>query len=298
MKQDYQQLLKPEIINSLSGLGLISRMIVEGFLSGLNHSRRLGSGMEFSQYRGYEPGDDMRLLDWKMLARSGRYYIKQSEIETHVEIRFILDASQSMLYEEEGLSKMDYARVLIASLAWLSQSQGDAVGLYALNDKKLYALQPKVVKNNFNRLLYELIHIQPAGKWPVQPHTINQFQNRNHKQLTFFISDLYEEVSELTQSIANLKTPRNEVVVLQLLTKSELEFNYKGDFTFEDIETGKQIEVNAKQTQTSYLKNLQNFLTTTKNQFLAQDISYQLFQLGEPLGEALQLLLKTRKHLL
>ena len=147
MKQDYRQLLKPEIINSVSGLALIARVTVDGYLSGLNHSRRLGPGMEFSQYRGYEPGDDMRLLDWKMLARSGRYYIKQSEVETNVSVKFILDSSKSMQHEEDGITKMDYVRVLVASLAWLAQGQGDAIGLFALNDQKLHALYPQVQKS-------------------------------------------------------------------------------------------------------------------------------------------------------
>jgi uncharacterized protein (DUF58 family) len=298
VKQDYQQLLKPEIINTLSGLTLISKVTVQGFLAGLNHSKRLGAGMEFSQYRGYQPGDDMRLLDWKMLARSGRYYIKQSEIETHVRIKFIVDASHSMQHEEGGLSKMDYTRVLVASLAWLAQSQGDAIGLYALNDKQLHALQPKVDQKHFKRLLHQLIDIQPDGKWPQQTLTSQTLQGQHHKELIFFISDLYEETSELTQSISKLKTPRNEVVVLQLLGKDELEFNYKGDVTFEDLETGKQIEINTKQAQSYYKTNLQASLSRIKNNLLAEGVSYQLFQLGEPLAEALELLLKTRKNLL
>ncbi|NND77585.1 MAG: DUF58 domain-containing protein, partial [Flavobacteriales bacterium] len=123
MKQDYRELFKPEIIKTVSGLALISRVIVEGFLSGLNHSRRVGPGMEFSQFRSYQSGDDLRLLDWKMLARSGRYYIKQSEIETNISVKFILDASKSMLHEEDGLSKMDYIRVLVASLGYLAHIQ-------------------------------------------------------------------------------------------------------------------------------------------------------------------------------
>lgn len=148
MKQDYKQLLKPEIINTVSGLALIARVTVDGYLSGLNHSRRVGPGMEFSQYRGYEPGDDLRLLDWKMLARSGRYYIKQSEVETNIAVKFILDSSKSMLHEENGLTKMDYVRVLVASLAYLSQNQGDAVGLFVLNDRHLHSLYPRVQKSS------------------------------------------------------------------------------------------------------------------------------------------------------
>ena len=148
MKQDYHDLLKPELVKTISGLALIARVIVDGYLSGVNHSRRVGPGMEFSQFRSYQPGDDLRLLDWKMLARSGRYYIKQSEIETNIAVKFIIDSSNSMLHEEDGLSKMDYVRVLVASLAYLSQNQGDAVGLFALNDHKLYSIYPKVQKQH------------------------------------------------------------------------------------------------------------------------------------------------------
>ncbi len=119
MQDDYRELLKPEVINSVSGLSLISRVIVDGYLSGLNRSRRVGAGLEFSQYRGYEPGDDLRLLDWKMLARSGRYYIKQSEIDTHITVKFIVDSSKSMLHQEGDISKMEFANVLVASLAHL-----------------------------------------------------------------------------------------------------------------------------------------------------------------------------------
>ncbi|MBZ9729388.1 DUF58 domain-containing protein [Salegentibacter sp. JZCK2] len=298
MKQDYQQLLKRAVINSVSGLALIARVIVDGYLSGLNHSRRLGPGMEFSQYRGYEPGDDMRLLDWKMLARSGRYYIKQSEVETNISVKFILDASNSMQHREDGISKMEYTRVLIASLAWLAQNQGDAVGLFALNDKELHALYPRVHKKHFNRLLQELINIKTEGKWPKNPKAAEKLHDRSHKELIFFISDLHEETSELTNVITKLKTPRNEVVVLHLLGKNELEFNHKGSLTFEDLETGARMEIDAKEARAQYLKSLEKSIKTTKEVMLANAISYQLLRLDEPIGEALQLLLKKRNNLM
>jgi uncharacterized protein (DUF58 family) len=197
VKQDYRQLLKPDVIGSVSGLALIARVVVDGYLSGLNHSRRLGPGMEFSQYRGYEPGDDMRLLDWKMLARSGRYYIKQSELETNIAVKFILDSSRSMLHEENSLSKMDYVRVLVASLAYLAQNQGDAVGLFALNDRNLHAIYPRVQKQHFNRLLQELIDIKNEGKWPADPKATEKLHDRSHKELIFFITDMYENTQNL-----------------------------------------------------------------------------------------------------
>ncbi|MFO7720743.1 MAG: DUF58 domain-containing protein [Gillisia sp.] len=298
MKRDYQQLLKPEIINTVNGLALIARVTVDGYLSGLNHSRRVGPGMEFSQFRGYEPGDDLRLLDWKMLARSGRYYIKQSEVETNIAVKFILDSSKSMLHEENGLSKMDYVRVLIASLAYLSQNQGDAVGLFALNDRHLHSLYPRVQKKHFNRLLLELINIKNEGTWPENPMAAEKLHDRSHKELIFFITDMYENTSELTDFINRLKTARNEVVVLHIMGKNELEFDYEGTVTFEDLETGARIKVDAKEAKSAYLKSMEEMIKNTKDTLLAKGVSYQLFRLDQHLGEALQLFLKKRNNLM
>jgi len=298
VKQDYQQLLKPEIINTVSGLALIARVTVDGYLSGLNHSRRVGPGMEFSQFRGYEPGDDLRLLDWKMLARSGRYYIKQSEVETNIAVKFILDSSKSMLHEENGLSKMDYVRVLVASLAYLSQNQGDAVGLFALNDRHLRSLYPRVQKKHFNRLLLELINIKNEGKWPENPMASEKLHDRSHKEIIFFITDMYENTSELTNFINRLKTARNEVVVLHIMGKNELEFDYQGTVTFEDLETGAKMKVDAKEAKNAYLSSMEEMIKNTRDTLLAKGIDYQLFRLDEHLGEALQLFLRKRNNLM
>lgn len=297
MRQDYQQLLKPEIINTVSGLSLISRMIVEGYLSGLNHSRRVGSGMEFSQYRAYEPGDDLRLLDWKMLARSGRYYIRQSEVETNISIKFILDTSKSMLHQEGDLSKMDYVRVLVSSLAYLSFGQGDAVGLFALNDREMISIYPKAQKQQYNRLLLELINIESQGKWPKDPKASQKLHDRSHKELIFFITDLYEYDGELTAVIKRLKTSRNEVVVLHVMGKNELEFNFKGNLTFEDLETGNRLKIDAKEAKEKYLQSLHEMMAATKEVLHSSGISYHLFRLDEPMGEALHFFLKNRNKL-
>ncbi len=118
MNPEIRSLLKPEVINTVNGLELIARVIVEGFMSGSNKSQSVGAGQEFSQYRSYEPGDDLRMLDWKMYARSGRYYIRQADIETNITVKFMLDASHSMTYTEGGLNKFQYAKVMIAALAY------------------------------------------------------------------------------------------------------------------------------------------------------------------------------------
>lgn len=298
MRQDYRQLLEPKVINSIAGLSLIAKVIVDGYLSGFNQSRRVGAGLEFSQYRGYEPGDDMRLLDWKMLARSGRYYIKQSEIDTHIAVKFIVDASKSMLHAEEGLSKMDYIKVLVASLAHLAQKQGDAVGLYALNDESLKSIQPTVQKQHFNRFLHKLIAIKGEGKWPANALSLDQIHDKSKKELVFFITDMHEYDVELTNLIKSLKTKRNEVVVLQVMGEKELDFDYKGFVIFEDLETGAKVKVDSKTAKKRYLDLLSKNLEEARNQFLAQGIGYHLFRLNEPIAEALQLFLKRRSTLL
>lgn len=297
MREDYRALLKPEIINSVSGLALISRVIVDGYLSGLNNSRRVGAGLEFSQYRGYEPGDDLRLLDWKMLARSGRYYIKQADIDTHIRVKFVIDASASMLHQEDGLSKMDIAKVLTAALAHLSHGQGDAVGLAAINESRIEELQPQVSKQHFKRFLYSLSTIQNIGKWP-QDIASERLHNRADRELLFFITDLYEQESELTAMISQLKTARNEVVVLHLVGKSELHFEYKGQVIFEDLETGEKRKVNAAEARELYLTSFDKAMETIKNMLFSKGISYERFQLDVHLGEALQVFLKKRAKLL
>jgi uncharacterized protein (DUF58 family) len=297
VKQDYHELLQAKIINNVSGLSLISRVIVDGYLAGLNSSRRVGSGLEFSQYRGYEPGDDLRLLDWKMLARSGRYYLKQSEVETHIAVKFILDSSKSMLHTEQGLSKMEYAKVVIASLAYLAQNQGDAVGLFALNDKHLHSLYGTVKKQHYKRLLLELTKIQNEGKWPTDPMAAQKLHDRSHRELVFFVTDMYEYDAELTEFIKRLKTVRNEVVVLQIMGNQELEFDYKGYVIFEDLETGTKIKVETSAAKKQYLASMDKKMTQIKNDLLSEGISYELFKLNDRIEEVLNLFLKRRNKL-
>src|ERR1044072_5079627 len=123
MDSRIRDLLKPEVLNTVNGLELVARIVVEGFMSGSNKSQAIGVGQEFSQYRNYEPGDDLRQLDWKMYARSERYFIKQAEIETNITVKFMMDASNSMAYEEDGITKLQFAKIIVAALAYLVRKQ-------------------------------------------------------------------------------------------------------------------------------------------------------------------------------
>ena len=165
MNAPIKELLNPEILNSVSGMELIARVIVEGFMSGSNKSQSIGAGQEFSQYRSYEPGDDIRQLDWKIYARSERYYIKQADIETNITVKFMIDASSSMCYEEDKITKLQYAKVLTAALGYLARKQSDTFGLFTINDKDLHVIQPRFEQRQFIRFISELIKVKASGRW-------------------------------------------------------------------------------------------------------------------------------------
>lgn len=296
-RQEYQDLLQPEWLDTVSGLSLIARIAVEGYTSGLNRSQTLGPGMVFSQYRGYQAGDDPRLLDWKMLARSGRYYIKQSEQESLVTVKFVVDASASMQYREDGLSKAEFARLLVAALSYMAFQQGDSVGLFALSDIHEVSVYPAAGKRQYQRLLHHLIGVTSSGKWPEPSLAVRRIPHQGKRELVFFLTDMYEKEKELTRFVKGLKTPRNEVVVLQLMGQSEMEFNYSRSLTFEDLETGARVQVDPGRARKAYLEKLRTRLEGIREVLLGLGIGYHLFRLDTPLEQALHEYLKERSRL-
>lgn len=293
----YQDLLTPENLNSVKGLELVAKTILAAHSSGLNRSRRVGQGMEFSQYRSYEPGDDLRLLDWKMLARSSRYYIKQAEIDTNIAVKFIVDASASMLHTEAGISKIDYCRFFCATLAFLSKHQGDAIGLFSLNETRLTTLYPKTQVQHLNRFLHQLVEIKSEGKWPADKNLSSKLHDERHKELVVFISDMYENEDELSVFLSNLKTKRNEVILIHLMGEKELTFDYDKVMTFEDLETAQRVKLDGAKASNIYKKNLNDHLESIKETAVKNGIEYLMINTADKMGDILNLFLKKRNSL-
>src|SRR5687768_6697976 len=191
MDSRIKDLLRPEILNTMNGLELVARIVVEEFMSGANASQTIGVGQEFSQYRNYEPGDDLRQLDWKMYARSERYYIKQAEVETNITVKFMIDASHSMGYEEHSVSKLHYAKVMTAALAYLARKQGDTFGLFIVNDRQVSTLQPRFEQQQFMRFLHDLANAKAESRW--KKSGIEQLFDHHGKEVIIFITDLYDD---------------------------------------------------------------------------------------------------------
>ena len=292
-----RELLKPEILNTVHGLELIARIIVEGFMSGSNKSQSVGAGQEFNQYKNYQPGDDLRQLDWKVFARSERYYIKQSEIETNITVKFILDASHSMAYEEDGLSKIYYAKVVTAALGYLARKQSDTLGLFTVNDQKITTVQPRFEQQQFIRFLNELVNLKSEGTWK-KGNGMEQLFDHHGKEMIVFVTDLYDDAEDLQKFIAKLKTSRNEVIVFHLIGRHEFEFDFNGSFTFEDLETGVRTKADTLLQRNEYSQRVKSWLGHSRKWMLEKQINYQLVFINEPVDVVLRNFLHTRKTLL
>lgn len=291
-----KELLNPAVLNTVSGLELIARVIVEGYMSGSNKSQSVGSGQEFSQYRNYQPGDDLRQLDWKMFARSGRYYIKEAEIETNITVKFMLDASRSMGYAEDGLSKLQFAKVMMAALAYLARKQSDTYGLFAVNDKRIKTLLPRFEQQQFMRFLLELISIESEGKWESSGSEEQLFDHHGKEMIVFF-TDMYDAEGDLLRFISRLKTSRNEVVIFHVMGRHERELAFEGSLTFEDLETQVRTKVNTELQRKEYAARVTSWLQDTRMWMLERDISYQVVTLQEGAESILQNFLITRSRL-
>lgn len=297
MKDDWRSLLEPEVLNEVTGLELIARVIVEGYLSGMHASRKTGTGLEFSQYRAYEPGDDLRLLDWKMLARSGRYYIRQSDIETNVVLKVVVDASNSMRYSENGVSKWQMARLLAAVMAYLASKQRDDIGLYTLNDKEIHSLEVREDSRQLQRFLQRLIDVETLGKWPADKE-VELTHTRDKKELIVFISDFLQEKEEVVESLRQLKTGYNEVLACYLTGRKEEELDFPENAVFEDLETGRRMEVRTKTVREAYKRSLDHFRHMTSEALEELGIVLLPFYLDDNPGKVLATFIKQRNRLI
>jgi len=280
-------MLDPKVLMTIKDLPLLARTVIDGFMNGFNKSKVKGPGLEFSQYRSYQPGDDLRWLDWRMFARSDRYYIRESEIETSISVRFLIDASASMNHEDNGIKKIDYARFLAASLAWLSNLQGDSVGLYVFRDGGLFSLASKPDPQHLQRLLYHLQQINPAGTFTKPVHYKELFAGTGRKELLVFITDMYQAEGEINRLLDSLSALKHEVVVFHLMGKNELDFDFSSYTTLEDLETGETIEVNTNEAAT-YNQKLKDHLESIRMQLLGKHVFYRMISTSQPLDEALR----------
>jgi len=286
-------MLDPKVLMTIKNLPLLAKTVIDGFMNGFNKSTVKGPGLEFSQYRSYQPGDDLRWLDWRMYARSDRYYIRESEVETSISVRFLIDASASMNHQDGTLSKIDYARFMAASLAYLANLQGDAVGLYVFQEGGLFSLASRPDPQHLQRLYHQLENIKPAGTFTQPIHYRELFAGTGRKELLVFITDMYQTDGEITKLLDALAALKHEIIVFQLMGQNELDFDFKGYAALEDLETGEVIQI-GPQAKQRYQETLDTHLENIRMQLLGKHIVHRVVNTAQPLDDALRTFLVQR----
>ncbi len=283
----------PQRLKNVQSFQILIKQIVSEVLGGRHNSSLLGANIEFAQYREYQAGDDIRSLDWKLAARSNRYYIKQSEETKQHHFHFILDASASMNYEEDGIKKLDCANMLIGALAYIAEKQGDTYSLLSLNDVQQVFLAKKNRRNKLSLLLHQLITTKAEGKFPTSIQ--HQLNSSEEKRTIIFISDLLEHNTEIVSYLKTLRNKNTEFWVLFLQSDKERTLDFEeGLIEFEDLETNQKVKVNPKQAQEAYQANLQAVLDQFKKEIMFPLCSFHRINFVKSMGSLLRQLLNKK----
>jgi uncharacterized protein (DUF58 family) len=280
--------LDPVLLNAIGDLELVARAIVDGTLSGLHNSPFHGYSAEFSEYRHYRPGDDLKYVDWKLLARTDRVYTKQYRETTNLTARIFVDASQSMAFPSRaGVAKLQYARLLAAALAHLLARQGDAVGLVVYDTGIRQYLPSRTGQTHLRSLLVALSRTQAAGRTSAAQALRRTIDLVSRRGLLIFISDLYDDDEMVEGELRRVVRIGHEVAVFHVMTRDELDFPFDRDVELEELESGQTL-LTGPGTAAEYRREFADFVERWRARCAAQRIDYTRIVTDEPLDVALR----------
>jgi uncharacterized protein (DUF58 family) len=278
----------PKVLAGIANLGLRARWVVEGLMSGVHKSRAKGFSVEFEEHREYSPGDEIRRIDWKALGKFDRYFIKEYEDETNLRAYLVLDASASMNYASDGITKFDYGCTLTASLAYLILKQQDAAGVVTFSDQVEAFVPPRAKRDYLLQILHALESRGPAGETNVGKILENIAGQIRRRGLIVLVSDLLDEPEEILKGLRQFRFKGNDVIVFHLLDPAEIELPFDGNILFEDLEAANlQIIADPRAIRTTYQQVVQEFISEMRKQCHADSIDYQLISTATPLDQAL-----------
>ncbi len=279
--------LDPSVLSGLSNLELRARTVVEGFLSGLHKSPNRGFSVEFNDYRHYQRGDDMRHVDWKLYARSDKFYIKQYEDETNVRVVILLDVSASMDYSSGSVSKLNYGITLASALAYFIMRQRDAVGLITFDDEVQEYITAKCRQPHLMRILRTLAHVESGNKTNAVKPLSDLAASLHKKSMVILISDLLDDEERVINTLQNLRGMGNDVIAFHLMDEAELKFPFNEASEFVDMENQETYITSPAAIREAYLENLNEYLSFCKKKCQRSGVDYCLLNTSEPLDEAL-----------
>ncbi len=295
-----RKLLRPEVLGKIARLELRARAVVEGFVNGLHTSPYHGLAVEFAEHREYAPGDDVRHIDWRLYAKSDRYYIKQYEEETNLRCHILLDCSASMTYPEqpeaERMTKWDYAATVAASMAFLQIHQQDAVGLLMFDDQVRDQLSPASSRRQIGSIINAIESQAPANKTDVGSLFRHLADHIRRRSMVVVVSDLLAPYDEVVAGLGRLRHTGHEVIVLHVMDHDELEFPFTRQTLFEGLELDAKLRTDPQALRRTYLDAVRRFTQRLKSFCIDNRIDYTLLSTTDPLDVAMPALLASRMH--
>ena len=243
------------MVAMLNSISMKAKLVVEGYIIGQHRSPYHGFSVEFSEHRSYEPGDEVKHIDWKLYGKTNRLYVKRYEEETNLRAHLILDTSKSMSYTSNKVSKLDYGSYLLAALSYLMISQQDAAGVVLFDEKIRAFIPPKSTPSHLNTLLNVLDAPKPGNDTKIESVLHQMAERINKRGLVIIISDLLDEPKNVFKGLKHFRHRKQEVILFHILDRNELEFEFENRTKFVDMESGEEITTDPWHIKNDY-KNL------------------------------------------
>lgn len=295
---DYRKYLDPRTVAKVGNLELIARLVVEGFITGLHRSPYHGFSVEFAEHRAYRPGDEIKYLDWKVFARTGKFYVKEFQEETNLRCTIAIDASRSMAYASKGnLSKYDYSAYLAAALSLLMIQQRDAIGL-VLYDKAIRTFLPPNSKPSYMRQILKTLEQNSPENETGTADALNLLAEKIRRRgLVIVFSDFFDNPVEILNALKHFRHKKHEVIVFHVLDPRERDFKIGSSANFVDMETGETMLTNPYQIQIAYQNAVNDYINYLKKECLNHQIDYNLIDTSTSYDQALSSYLVKRKKM-
>jgi uncharacterized protein (DUF58 family) len=283
-----QRFLDPRILAGIANLELTARTVVDGFIAGLHRSPDFGFSQEFAEYRQYVPGDDLRYVDWNVYARAGRLYLKRYHGETNTRLTILLDRSNSMEFASQGIRKIDYARYLAASMAYLAHHQRDAVGLIAFDDKVRDFIPPSSRQGQWLKVLHAIDRAEPGNRTDFSKPFLQFQEVLRSRGIVLVISDFYADPESVAATIAPLRFRGNDVILFHILDPMEIRPALAEPKIMIDMETAQELEVSPEYAAGPYRTKMDDHLARLKSAADAAGLTYIVAETDKPLDRALR----------
>ena len=286
-------LLDPTVLARIGDLSLIARTVVEGFMHGLHRAPRLGHSTEFSEHRPYQPGDDLRRIDWRVYGRTDRYYVKEYEADTNASVTFALDVSKSMDFGSGGVTKLHFAKMLVAALAWFSHRQGDRIGLILYADTVRTYVPPST--RHLALILHTLERAEAGGVGGGIDASDSIAELLGRTGVTVFLSDWYATPEFVRQALGKVRVRGHDVVAFHLFDPAEKTLPYQDAASFEDLETGERLSVVPETLRERYRAVVAAHHEELETGLRRTGVDYAAVDTSQPLDQALYEYLRRRE---